>query len=76
MGCGPDGEDGLISFGKDICAGRRKARWDEATTIAEIMRLAAKSQQGHSIVLPLTEEKATVLVRAAETAYCPDLLGH
>lgn len=37
-----------------------------------LMRVAAK--QGPD-KLPLTKDKATVFVQAAETAYCPDLLG-
>jgi hypothetical protein len=76
IGCGADGEDGLIDFGKDICRDRRKAHWSESTTVAELMRTAAKVQQGKALQMPITEEKATMFVQAAETAYCPDLLGH
>lgn len=62
------GEASLIDLGKDICDKMRSDNMSESTAVATLMRAAAKQN-----TLPLTETKATVFVRAAESSYCPDV---
>lgn len=73
LNCGSGGEQDLIDIGKEICAARRKTHWSESDAIAQLMRVAAKA--GGADAFPFTQSMATTFVQAAETAYCPDLLG-
>lgn len=68
MDCGPRGEQSLIDLGKKICADMHKAHWSESDAIAELLR-ASKAKL-------FDQTDATVLVQAAEKAYCPDLLAN
>jgi hypothetical protein len=70
LDCGPSGEQSLIELGKEICTDMQRAHWNETTAIATMMRVAAKEGPDK---FPFTKSMATVFVRAAETAYCPQL---